>query len=41
VLAYAPQFPIEKGYPRYIAWYRTLFETLKPQAAAAGPQTNE
>lgn len=41
VLGYEPAFPIEKGYPRYIAWYRELFERLKPAAASSGPQVNE
>lgn len=26
LLNYEPQYPLEKGFPRYIDWYKTLFE---------------
>lgn len=41
LLGYEPSYPIEKGYPLYIAWYRSLFEKLNPQASFIGPQANE
>ena len=26
LLGYDPQYPLEKGFPRYIEWYKTMFE---------------
>jgi nucleoside-diphosphate-sugar epimerase len=25
MIGYEPQYPLEKGFPRYIEWYKTLF----------------
>lgn len=42
LVGYAPQFPLEVGYPRYIEWYRGLFERMRatPHVSAL-PQVNE
>ena len=42
LIGYEPQYPLEIGYRRYIAWYRELFERVKhlPSPVAA-PQVNE
>ena len=42
LIGYKPQFPLEKGYSRYIEWYRGLFKRVKSTPHAAGPsQINE
>ena len=42
LIGYAPSFPLEKGYRRYIQWYRELFDRIKVTPHPnAGPQLNE
>lgn len=42
LIGYDPQFPLEKGYRRYIEWYRGLFDRVKSTPhITGGPQVNE
>ena len=42
LIGYEPKFPLEIGYREYIAWYRDLFQRIKPNYADGGlPQENE
>lgn len=42
LIGYEPQYPLEIGYRRYIAWYRKLFERVKHLPSPVGvPQVNE
>lgn len=42
MIGYEPSFPLEKGYRRYIAWYRELFDRVKATPhPTAGSQLNE
>jgi nucleoside-diphosphate-sugar epimerase len=42
LIGYEPQFPLEKGYRRYIEWYRGLFDRIKSAPHITGaPQVNE
>jgi len=42
MIGYAPQFPLDVGYRRYIEWYRGLFERVRATPhVAAQPQINE
>jgi len=42
LIGYLPEFPLEKGYRRYIEWYRGLFDRIKSTPRVTGvPQVNE
>lgn len=41
MIGYRPTHPLEKGYARYIEWYRKTFEEHTPVAAGNGVQVNE
>jgi nucleoside-diphosphate-sugar epimerase len=42
LIGYEPRFPLEKGYRRYIEWYRGLFERVKSAPHVTGAvQVNE
>ena len=36
LLDFEPQFPIDKGFPRYIEWYKGLFKTKQVKLARVG-----
>jgi nucleoside-diphosphate-sugar epimerase len=36
LLGFEPQFPIEKGFPRYIEWYKSLYKAGHAKLARAG-----
>ena len=42
LLGYEPSFPISVGFPKYISWYRELFERFDSSALKGiEPQSNE